>query len=76
MTKASIRANESETDNALMQAKISRANSRLSALKIELEENEAALANATKGHTEHLQNLTKASNRANESETENALMQA
>ena len=59
-----------------MQAKISRANSRLSALKVQLEEKEAALANATEGLTEHRQNLTKASIRANESETENALMQA
>jgi len=59
-----------------MRAKVASADSRLSALKVQLEEKEAALANATKGLTEHRQNLTKESIRANESETENSLMRA
>jgi len=76
LTAAAIQANLSEYKNALMRAKVASADSRLSALKVQLEEKEAALANATKGLTEHRQNLTIASIRANKTETENSLMRA
>ena len=72
LTATAIRADSSETENALMRAKVTKVDARLSTLKLMLERKDAALINASKGLTEHKQNLTAASNRVNASEIENA----
>ena len=74
LTAAAIRANISETENALIRAKVAMGNARLSALKLLLEGKDAALVNATTGLTLQKQNLNATKIRVKESEIENGLL--
>ena len=55
-----------------MRAKVTKVDARLSTLKLMLERKDAALVNASKGLTEHKQNLDAAHIRVNASDIENA----